>query len=129
MSSGYYWFWLAEFCIGALVGVCAVKQTPMRGLAISLLLGWAGVVELIVVSIPKNRIDISLVSLVGHVVGVMGFGFLLWVFSLLFACVGYWLAFWISRRLGVGGGWQFSIPALFALVAIYAAVAAIGRMM
>jgi hypothetical protein len=85
-----------------------------------------GIVELIVVSAQKlNRDDGNIVA---HVVSVLVFGFVLWGISLFCVYVGYWLAFWVSGRLGIGG-WQFGIPTLLAFVAIYAVVAAIGRTM
>jgi len=127
MPNGYYWFWLLELCIGVLVGMSAAKEAPGRGVAITLLLGAAGVVELFVVTILRSdRGDIR--NIVAQTISVMVFGFVLWGIALFFACAGYCSAFWVSGRLGVGGG-QFSIGNLLALAALYAGIAAIGRML
>ena len=128
MSNGYYLFWLAELFIGVLVGMCVAKHpSSLRtGLALTLVLGTVAIVELIVVNELKHNLRQG--NFVGYVVDGLGFLFPFWSFCLLFAFVGYWLASWASGQLGIGG-WQFGIPTLLALVAIYAIVAAIGRMM
>ncbi|UUO05344.1 hypothetical protein M4951_18420 [Blastopirellula sp. J2-11] len=126
MTSGFYAFLLVQLLIGAIVG----KSVPMKflgiGWAIAVLLGMAAIVELIVVS--AQNLDQKDISIAPHTVSVLLFGFVVWSISILFTCIGYWLGVFVSRRAGLGGA-QFGIRTLLAFVAIYAVVAAMGRMM
>ncbi len=136
MSGYQYLFCCSEFCIGALVGASAVKgaSSLRTGLAVTLLLGTGAIVELIVIDeLRHNRRPGSIVA---YVIGSLGFFLVpLWARCLLFACVGYLMAFWaagVNYRLRSENGIQrvrraqFSISTILALIALYGVVAAIG---
>jgi hypothetical protein len=135
MSNWYYLFWFVEMCIGAVIGTAARKVGPQSraGIAVTLLLGALAIVELL--TVIELRHNVRHGNIVGYVFAWLVLLLPFWMFCLLFAVVGYWLAFWASRRLGIGGrqlgtaGWQFGLSTLLAFVAVYAVVAAIGRMM
>ncbi len=128
MSKLYFLFWFLQLCIGGVVGVSTSKQpSSLRpGLAMTLLFGTLAIVELLVVNELRHNLRSG--NIVADVLGGLGFAFPFWTFCLLFACLGYWSAFWISFRLQVDGG-HFGKMAFLSFVAIYAVVAAIGRTM
>jgi hypothetical protein len=119
-----YLFIAAEVCIGAIVGTCVNKtaESSVWGWVLALTLGFAAIVESIAVAVALSP-GIFILTFVWILIGQCFVSLVL----LTFTSAGYWIAYVITRRLGIGRG-QFGIKILVLLITIYATVAAIMRL-
>jgi hypothetical protein len=139
MLHWYQFFCFTEFLIGMLGGASAVKHglSWQRGLARAFLIGATAIVELCAVNVLSiaQKDDRQGFSFLGMLSSTLFFGFNVWCISLLCLFVGYLLSSKlvtlycahssIDDRPHVNRN-RFGIRTMLALVAAYAAVAAIG---
>jgi hypothetical protein len=125
-------FLLCEFFVGAIVGASVGKDRPSRlsGMAIATALALVVVVYVIVVATlamkpHPNDSGLTFGRVLGAVVGSLCLGFCPTSICLLVACAGYWSAFVLFRRLGIGPN-RITLASIFAFITILAAVTALA---
>jgi hypothetical protein len=123
---------LIQFLVGAIVGASIGKDRASAprgifitmGLTILVIAYGIAVATLAFKSVPNNP-GLTIVRVLGAVVGSLCLGFCPVSICLLVACAGYWSAFVVFRRLGIGPN-RITLASIFAFITILAGITAIA---